>query len=491
MFKNSLLLLLLLMGTKGILADELLPDLGPEIKKILRSNGFKKEVLRYSFKNLDKSDEIHSYQSNQAFIPASLTKIFTAVYALQKLGADYQFETRLHHTGKIEGETLKGDIYLVGTGDPSLTMARLMDLCMDLRQKGIKKIQGNFFYDDSALPTILELSNFGNGDQTYNPGLSALNLEYNRITLYREGGRQTKNAQFIPMPPMIHMQVEKSKDHFPLGTRYRFRKEAGGEVWEVSEKQSYNIYEDLPVRRPSRRTAETFRTLSELWGIALPPSRPGKLPTTNKLMGIDKSPPLIRLLSLTLEYSNNLFAEQILLKATGEKTIPAAGKKISTWLTQNIPSCTLPLVNGSGLTSEHKLTSTCLVDFLDRFALSPVAKRGFMSLLSINGQSGWLKTRLRHPDTNFRVWAKTGSLDYIANMAGVLFTLSGKRYAFSLSLSNDESRAIIDEAISYEAQGKDHKLGRKTLRLKKKAPQWGRKAKDTADELLKHFIQTL
>lgn len=493
MMRSTLLILLLFLIPQftGWAESVLSQELSPAIKSILSRNQLKEEVLSYSFKNLDDPKDTSAYLAEDPFVPASITKIFTAVYGLKTLGAEFQFETSLHYTGKIENGVLKGDLYLVGTGDPSLTMARLMDLCMDLRQKGVKKVSGNFFYDDSDLPPITELSSFGNGDQTYNPGLSALNLEFNRITLYREGSKNTKDAQFIPMPPMIHMQVQKSKEAFPLGTRYRFREEVGGEVWEVSEKERYNLYEDIPIRRPSRRTAETFRTLSQLWGITLPPSRRGNLPQENTLLGKDKSQPLIRLLALTLEYSNNLYAEQILLKATGKKSIKDAAEVLSQWLSKSVPTCTGKLVNGSGLTSEHKLTSQCLVDFLEKYALSAVSSRGFMSLLSINGQSGWLKGRLRHPDTNFRVWAKTGSLDYVSNMAGVLFTNSGKRFAFSLSLSNNKNRELIDQAIELEKKEGENPLARKSDALKKKARYWSMQAKRAGDELLKHFIQTL
>ncbi len=475
------------------IAQEISQDLSPTIKKILKRHRFKDEQLIFSFQNLDdgKEDDRLAYQENIPFIPASLTKIFTALYALKNLGADYQFKTSLLYKGKITGDTLIGDLYLKGSGDPSLTMARLMDLAMDLRAKGIKKINGNFFFDESELPTISALSEFGNGDQTYNPGVSALNLEYNRITLFREGSRKTKRANFVPMPPMIHMQVEKTKETFPLGTRYRFREQAGGEVWEVSERERYNIYEDIPIRRPSRRTAETFRTLTELWGIALPPARAGVTPKDAALIGLDKSPPLIRLLAMTLEYSNNLFAETILLKASKKTTISEAAKELSNWLKENIQSCDKTLVNGSGLTSEHQVRASCFVDFLNKFAVSPVAKRGFMSLLSINGQSGWLRNRLRHPDTNYRIWAKTGSLDYIANMAGVLFTLSGKRYAFALSLQDRNKRDLIDAALEAEREKGKNPLARKSNRLKKKAPAWSRQAKLAADELLEHFIRTL
>ena len=63
--------------------------------------------------------------------------------------------------------------------------------------------------------------------------------------------------------------------------------------------------------------------------------------------------------------------------------------------------------------------------------------------------------------------------------------------AFNLSISNDDKRNEIDQAIALEAEGTKHNLGRKVLRLKKKAPTWSKQAKKSADELLKHFIQTL
>lgn len=498
--KTISLALAILLSLPSFAGDaEIKHELSPVIKKILKKNKLNEEQLIYSFQSLDDDQASIDHQGNTPFIPASLTKIFSALYALKNLGADYQFKTELSYTGKISKDgVLNGDLYLKGSGDPSLTMARLMDLAMDLRNLKITKINGNFFYDESELPTINSISEFGNGDQTYNPGLSALNLEYNRITLFREGSKRTKKANFVPMPPMIHMQIQKTKERFPLGTRYRFRDQAGGEVWEVTEREKYNLYEDIPIRRPSRRTAETFRNLTEFWGISIPPSRPGKRPDKPNVIGIDKSPPLVRLLALTLEYSNNLYAESILLKATGKRTIQEAAQSLSKWLKDNVSSCDLPLINGSGLTSDHQVRARCFVDFLNKYAFSGVdskAKRGFMSLLSINGQSGWLRKRLRHPDTNFRIWAKTGSLDYVTNMAGALFTLSGKRYAFALSLRDRQKRDIIDEALKAEKdaqrQNKPNPLAARSNRLKKRANAWTRQARLAADDLLEHFIRSL
>ena len=59
-----------------------------------------------------------------AATPASTFKLLAAVTALQTLGPDYRFETRLETLDVPHDGTLDGDLYLVGDGDPSLTVGR-------------------------------------------------------------------------------------------------------------------------------------------------------------------------------------------------------------------------------------------------------------------------------------------------------------------------------------------------------------------------------
>lgn len=475
-------------------SQELKASLDPKVKEILKNFGIEKEQLYFSFIPLGEEKHQENFQSETPFIPASITKIFTALYALKSLGPDYRYSTQVLINGEIKDSILKGDLIIKGTGDPSFTLARLMDLALEVRAQGIKKIEGSFFYDDSLFPPTLMLSEFGAGDQTYNPGLSALNLEFNRMSLYRRGSTKTRSAEFIPLPPLDHIKIEKTHEEFPIGQRYNFVKEGEGETWEVNTRKTYRKVEDVPVRRTSRRTAESFRHLLELWGIQVPPARFGKTPQGAKLIGEDKSANLISLLALTLEYSNNLYAEQILLTASQKNTIKEAANVMTEWVKERVPECKEPLVNGSGLTTEHKITAHCLAHFLANFAFSTSKhkeSRGFMSLLSINGQSGWMKNRLQKPETSFRVWAKTGNLDYISNVAGVLFSASGKAYAFTLALNDDKKRERIDQAQGQKASSFKRKERRELKKWLRGAGRWTRKAKEATDKLLEHFIQTL
>ncbi len=55
------------------------------------------------------------------FVPASNMKLLTTALALDTLGTDYRFRTTLETNGKLARGILKGDLILVGRGDPNLS----------------------------------------------------------------------------------------------------------------------------------------------------------------------------------------------------------------------------------------------------------------------------------------------------------------------------------------------------------------------------------
>ena len=87
--------------------------------------------------------ELASHQGTKPVSAASLTKIATTLAALGKLGADYQFVTRVYHTGEIQEGILKGDIIVAGNGDPFFVWEEAISIANTLNQLGIRKITGN------------------------------------------------------------------------------------------------------------------------------------------------------------------------------------------------------------------------------------------------------------------------------------------------------------------------------------------------------------
>ncbi|MGC1255450.1 MAG: D-alanyl-D-alanine carboxypeptidase/D-alanyl-D-alanine-endopeptidase, partial [Candidatus Acidiferrales bacterium] len=72
--------------------------------------------------SLDDDKVLYSLNGQQLFTPASTTKLLTEGTALELLGADYRFHTRVYRTGAIAPDgTLNGDLILVASGDPNLS----------------------------------------------------------------------------------------------------------------------------------------------------------------------------------------------------------------------------------------------------------------------------------------------------------------------------------------------------------------------------------
>jgi len=113
--------------------------------------------------------------------PASVAKVLTALYALEFLGAERRFVTRLLATGPIEAGVLKGDLILAGGGDPTLNTDQLAELAQALKNKGIRSISGGLHVYDGALPKIKQIDNQQTSYAGYNPTITGMNLNYNRV----------------------------------------------------------------------------------------------------------------------------------------------------------------------------------------------------------------------------------------------------------------------------------------------------------------------
>ncbi|MER3491612.1 MAG: D-alanyl-D-alanine carboxypeptidase [Mastigocladus sp. ERB_26_2] len=84
--------------------------------------------------------------NHQGTIPlpaASLTKIATSLVAFKTWGPNHQFETLVSATGPIQNGVLKGDLVIIGSGDPLFVWEEAIALGNTLNKMGIKRVQGN------------------------------------------------------------------------------------------------------------------------------------------------------------------------------------------------------------------------------------------------------------------------------------------------------------------------------------------------------------
>ena len=120
-----------------------------------------------------KGDTIAEFNSSRKLIPASNTKLITTGLAIKGLGKDYRLSTALGYDGDVSDGVLRGDLYIVGGGDPTLASSDPGSLAADslfsvwksmLTARGIRRIDGRIIGDGRYLDGPIELDSWAYND---------------------------------------------------------------------------------------------------------------------------------------------------------------------------------------------------------------------------------------------------------------------------------------------------------------------------------------
>lgn len=381
--------------------------------------------------------------ADRPFVPASVAKIPTMVAALALLGPEHRFPTAIYGTGRIEGDTLRGDLILRGGGDPSLVgedAAALLDI---LAAQGVHRVAGRFLYDASALPELHEIDSGQPWTAGYNTGIGALSLNFNRVQLAwrnRPGGVVEAGAWSVSdlgRHPVDSVAVEVVPNAEVLVAP--LQPTGGQERWQLSPRADAPARIWLPVAYPSAAAAAVFRTLAAEHGVALPPALPGPVPPGATLLARHESPPLGELATRVLKHSNNLSAELIGLAAARRLEPKAASLDrsagvLANWIRAQRPDVDwrgFRLHNHSGLTTASRLTP-----------------RQTAAILGLGGAGLWERLPGGDEDGPLPgVRAKSGTLAYVKGLAGFLRTSSGRPLGFVFFAADPARRAALDATL--------------------------------------------
>lgn len=95
-----------------------------------------------------------NHQPDVARTPASTMKLIPSFIALDTLGKDFVWHTRVYHSGIIIGNRLYGDLIIQGSGDPKMTHERLEQLLYQVQKAGIQHIKGNIIVDSAIFHNV-------------------------------------------------------------------------------------------------------------------------------------------------------------------------------------------------------------------------------------------------------------------------------------------------------------------------------------------------
>lgn len=91
------------------------------IQQVMDRPEFAHATWGMEFYDLAAKKTLFSLNRDRLFVPGSTTKLLTMGTAMEVLGPDHRFHTRVYRTGPIRNGVLEGDLVLVASGDPNLS----------------------------------------------------------------------------------------------------------------------------------------------------------------------------------------------------------------------------------------------------------------------------------------------------------------------------------------------------------------------------------
>ncbi len=411
--------------------------------------------------DLATGDELFSHAGDVPLIPASTTKIVTTAVALKALGPAYEFSTHIYRHGELAPDgVLDGDLYVKGFGDPTLTIERLWRLVHDIAVQGIVEVDGNvvfdddFFGDDYLVPGWTKKVDLANGP-TYFAPLGALSLNFNTACIIVAPGADASSPARVELDtPAAVLVIDNQVRTVGAGGRrwLRIEREVDAEAHTVT----FHVAGQVPldsevlryyrtVDRPTDHFMAVFADLLKKQGIKVRGKFvDGTTPDDEDtvLVARSDSEPLGTLIRQVMKQSNNLMAEHVLktvgaevygLPGTTAKGLQAVGAYLDGL---GIPRNEYVLVNGSGLSLDARIRPSLLTAILADMYHDRDVGPEFAASLAIGGIDGTLWHRFRDDDEVSRVRGKTGSINGVHCLAGILEAGDGSMLAFAVMLNN-------------------------------------------------------
>ena len=375
---------------------------------------------------------INSYNEKASLIPASTTKLLTTETAMSILGKDFQWTTQLEYSGEIdENGVLSGNLYIVGSGDPSLGTGRagassygtlINDFSSAIKNLNIKQIKGDI---------ILKTAVFKNNKNTPLP----TNIVWKGDTHYYlpVGSTNDTDPRQEKLLGNKKMEQQKFVYHSPYNHQLVYTEYFNG----------YSLNTKLPDTTyylANNLKTNLLKNGITIEGKVIDQSNSNiQLEPRKKLMKYT-SPKLVDIVYFINQTSNNAMSEA-LLKTTGfyEKgdfSLDTGRAIVNKHLTKRTFDFDgFHFADGSGLSRSNVVTPISQVKFLSALMEEKHFDAYFKSL-PIAGQTGTLKSMFINSESNGQVFAKTGTLNRVKTLAGYVKTKSGKLLTFSLLINN-------------------------------------------------------
>jgi len=464
-------------------------NLSSDINSITNTSYYNQSTWGILVEDMDTGEIIFEKNSEQMFVPGSVTKIFICAAALNAYGPDYKFETPVYYTGDLDDEgALKGNLVLVASGDPTMNgrntpdnkinftnldhgdanaidgvtltpenpLSGLDELARQVKASGIKRIDGNVIIDDRLFETVSSPT----GEYMISPIMINDNLIDFEISPGKVGENATVNWR--PKTSIYNVTsqivtVESGKANITVNDHGNGKIVLKGQI----PANSTPIIRTFTVRDPSNFARSLFIEALKKEGITVTSSVKADNPlellnntTTyeeNNKVAVLTSLPFSENINLILKVNQNQQADtlvSLLAAKNGDKTFDQGMALEGSFLNKaGVNSDSIALSDGRGGSPSDRISPQTTNQLL-KYVSQQSYFQNFYDSLPIMGYDGTLSGIVNNSSPIYgKVRAKTGTtlsddklydrgILLSKSLAGYMTTKSGKKLIISIFVNN-------------------------------------------------------
>lgn len=465
MIRNKIVLLCLLICLH-LLAGAQTPA---PVKWLLQAPYMRGASFSLVVKDVQEGRTVYSYDTDRLQSPASVLKTVATATALEILGEDYRYPTTLEYDGILENGTLEGNLYIKGSGDPSLGSSHfapgqnkfLSTWIAALQKAGIKHITGSVISDESIFDTEGVSIKWLREDMGnyYAPGSYGISIFDNMYKLsLQTGAAGTRpvlkgtepDIPFIRFKNYLKTALVSSDSAYIIGAPLDDVRYLYGVL--PANREAYVLKGDIP--DPALYLARYLTDQLQQKGIRVDGSpscyrieveenrwKKGE----RKEIVTTYSPTLREIASVCNHVSHNLYADA-LVKTVGLQYKPRRNEMISSfgrgvqvvkeyWEKKGLDVFPLRMNDGSGLAPADKVSAGFMGELLVYMATESAVSDAFIASLPQAGIEGSVRNFLKGSKLQGKARLKSGGITGVRSYAGYI-TKDGKTYAVAVFSNN-------------------------------------------------------
>lgn len=404
----------------------------------------------------DRGDTLYSHDAGKLLVPASNQKILTSAVALDALGPDYRYETPFVAGGPIRDGLLDGDLFVAGSGDPTISdhmagdaMLPLQGVADSIAARGVNRIRGRLRPLGNAFPDASIGHAWEHDDLATSSGAAIDELMFNEgiaRVLVRAGAAagDTVTAQTTPARtfPRLRVLATTTDSIGPDSlTQLSAVKDTlrGDVVISGTIPQGDSATLTVAFRDPSEAYLAALREAFADRGIVIEDSLHPDAPRLDTLFVL-RSPSLSEILAAFMKPSQNQIGEvlfkTVALAHTDTGTARVArrivAERLRAWGAE--PDGFL-VWDGSGLSRQDLVSPETLIRVLDAMRRHPHFQT-YYDAFPVAGVDGTLRTRMRGTAAEANARGKTGTLSNVRSLSGYVTTADGRLLLYSVLCNN-------------------------------------------------------